>query len=188
MTYQFQNVWKKLTPELITEITEFWAKEKALSKDAQPAKRAEQVVVIMRDKNNKLAAVSTAMAKVVPRLRQTLYYYRTFCAEKHRLNNTSVGMLQASQKALLEYNQGKEKPDAIGVILEIEHKAIHARFNEATWTKTSFCFIGYSPRGLPLRVYYFPGFKLQAPARLPQDKKNTSDVKNEASINISSSN
>ena len=188
MTYQYQNVWKKLTPELITEITEFWANEKALPKDAQPTKRAEQVVVIMRDENNKLAAVSTAIAKVVPRLRQTLYYYRTFCAEKHRLNNTSTGMLQASQKALLEHNQKKDKPDAIGIILEIENKAIHARFNEATWTNTSFSFIGYSPRGLPLRVYYFPGFKLQAPARLPQDKKNANSVKKQATIDISTTN
>jgi hypothetical protein len=188
VTYKYQNVWKKITPELITEITEFWAKENALPKEAQPAKRAEQVVAIMRDKNNELAAVSTAIAKVVPRLRQTLYYYRTFCAEKHRLQNTSTGMLQASQKALLEYNQGKEKPDAIGIIIEIENKKIHDRFNEATWTNTSFSFIGYSPRGLPLRVYYFPGFKLQAPARLEQDKKNAGAVKKQINIDKSTAN
>ena len=71
MTYQYQNVWKKLTPELITEITEFWANEKALPKDAQPTKRAEQVVVIMRDENNKLAAVSKKKKK--ENLLQKLY-------------------------------------------------------------------------------------------------------------------
>ncbi|HWS40756.1 MAG TPA: hypothetical protein VN247_05645, partial [Arenimonas sp.] len=84
MAYQYQNVWKNHTPELIAEISEFWTKEKALTEDSQPINRAQQVVIVMRDDNNAIAGVSTAIVKVIPRLRQQLYQYRYFCAEKHR--------------------------------------------------------------------------------------------------------
>ena len=174
MTYHYQNVWKQHSPELITEITDFWIKEHALPKDAQPAKRAEQVVAVMRDENNELVAVSTAFAKVVPRLKQVLYYYRTFCAESHRRNNTSTEMMKFCQNALLEYNLGLQKPEAIVIIIEIESTYVHERYHEAFWPQTSFSFIGYSPRNLPLRVYYFPGFILQTPVQIVQAKKNTS--------------
>jgi len=106
--------------------------------------------------------------RVTPRLRQPLYYYRTFCAEKFRGKNTSIPMMKASQKTLLDYNLGLEKPEAIGIFIEIENQMIADHYNEAFWQTTSFSFIGYSPRGLILRAHYFPGFVLMKPAPLQQ--------------------
>lgn len=166
MAYQYQNVWKQVTPALAEEITAFWIAEKALPRNAKPDARAQQVVVVMRDDDGSIAAVSSAVPRVVPRLRQVLYYYRTFCAEKHRRNNTSIPIMQATQNALRDYNLGLAKPEAIGIIIEIESTYINQRYPEAFWPATMFSFIGYSPRGLPLRVHYFTDFKLQPPARI----------------------
>ena len=164
MAYEYQNVWKHITPELAEEITAFWIAEKALPKSAKPDARAQQVVVVMRDDGGAIAAVSSALPRVVPRLRQVLYYYRTFCGAAHRGNKTSTPMMQATQKALLEYNLGLPKPEAIGVIIEIENAMIAGHYTEAFWPQTGFSFIGYSPRGLQLRVSYFEGATLQAPS------------------------
>src|SRR5574343_1175467 len=125
----------------------------------------------MRDDKGAIAAVSSALPRVVPRLRQVLYYYRTFCGAAHRGNKTSTPMMQATQKALLEYNLGLPKPEAIGVIIEIENAMIAGHYTEAFWPLTGFSFIGYSPRGLPLRVHYFPGFKLQPPVRMAAPRR-----------------
>ncbi len=171
MAYEYQNVWKHITPELAEEITAFWIAEKALPKSAKPDARAQQVVVVMRDDQGAIAAVSSAVARVVPRLRQVLYYYRTFCGAAHRGNKTSIPMMQATQKALMEYNLGLPKPEAIGVIIEIENTMIAGHYTEAFWPQTGFSFIGYSPRGLPLRVHYFPGFKLQPPVRMAAPRR-----------------
>lgn len=164
MSFTYDAIWKKVTPELARELIEFWTEEKALPKAGNPELRAQQAVVAMRDEQGKIAAVSTAMVRVIPRLRQPLYYYRTFCAEKHRGGNTSIPMMKASQQALLDYNLGLEKPESIGVLIEIENKMIAEHYNEAFWPQTGFSFIGYSPRGLILRAYYFPGFVLMKPA------------------------
>lgn len=168
MTFKYDVVWKKITPELSQEIIEFWTAENALPKTEKPEQRAQQAVIAMRDEQGKLAAVSTAVLRVSPRLRQPLYYYRTFCAEKFRGKNTSIPMMQSSQKALLSYNLGLEKPEAIGVLIEIENQMIAGHYNEAFWPQTGFSFIGYSPRGLILRAHYFPGFALMKPAPLRQ--------------------
>jgi hypothetical protein len=164
MPYQYQTVWKAVSQELAAEITAFWRQEKALPKGADPDGRAQQVVVVMRDADGAIAALSSAVPGVVPRLRQVLYSYRTLCAAGHRGNHTGFAMLQSSQNALLEYNQGLSKPEAIGIYMEIENRMIADHYNEAFWPRTGFSFIGYSPRGLVLRAYYFPGFKLQPPA------------------------
>lgn len=165
MPYQYQPVWKNVSPELAAEITAFWVQEKALPKGSDAEGRAQQVVVIMRDNSGAIAALSSAVPGVVPRLRQVLYCYRTLCAAEHRGKHTSFTMLQLSQKALLEYNQTLAQPEAIGIYMEIENRMIADHYNEAFWPRTGFSFIGYSPRGLVLRAYYFPGFKLQPPAK-----------------------
>jgi hypothetical protein len=166
MTFTFDPIWKKITPELSQEIIDFWTAENALPKTEKPELRAQQAIIAMRDEQGKLAAVSTAVLRVIPRLRQPLYYYRTFCAEKFRGNNTSIPMMHASQKSLLDYNLSLEKPEAIGMFIEIENQMIAGHYNAAFWPQTGFSFIGYSPRGLILRAHYFPGFVLMKPAPL----------------------
>ena len=99
MAYEYQNVWKRITPELAEEITAFWVAESALPKGAKPDARAQQVVVIMRDDKGAIAAVSSAVPRVVPRLRQVLYYYRTFCGAADRGNRTSVPMMAIAPAA-----------------------------------------------------------------------------------------
>jgi hypothetical protein len=171
MTFTYDDIWQKITPELAQEIIAFWAEEKALPKDSKPEARAQQAVIAMRDEQGKLCAVSTAVVRVIPRLRQPMYYYRTFCAEKCRNNSTSIPMMKASQQALLDYNLKLEKPESIGVLIEIENNMIATHYNEAYWWQTGFSFIGYSQRGLILRAYYFPGFVLMKPAPIRKQQK-----------------
>ena len=49
MTFTFDAVWKKITPQLSQEIIEFWAAENALPKTEKPELRAQQAVIAMRD-------------------------------------------------------------------------------------------------------------------------------------------
>lgn len=161
--YRFENIWQKADAALSAEIIAFWQAESALPKDEDPGKRAKQVVVVMRDADGAIAAVSTAVIKRIPRLQQPLYYYRTFCAEKHRGRRTMLDMLEHCREALHAYNSDLSVPEAIGMLIELESPMLEGRYDEAQNTETGFAFIGRSPRGFNLFVRYFPGFKLQAP-------------------------
>lgn len=165
--YRYENVWQKVNEQLAAEIEAFWKAESALPADEEPGKRARQAVLLMRDADGAIAAISTATVKRIPRLQQPLYYYRTFCAEKHRGRRTMLDMLGHCQDALREYNTGMDNPEAIGMLIELESAMLAGRYDEAQNTETGFTFIGQSPRGFNLFVRYFPGFKLQAQPKKP---------------------
>jgi hypothetical protein len=164
--YRYEKVWQKVDDQLSTEIVAFWKAESALPADEDSGNRAKQVVVVMRDGDGEIAAISTVAIKRIPRLQQPLYYYRTFCAEKHRGQRTMLDMLSHCQDALKEYNTGLENPEAIGMLIELESNMLSGRYDEAQNTETGFTFIGQSPRGFNLFVRYFPGFKLQAQPKI----------------------
>jgi hypothetical protein len=168
MEFQYQPVWKKITPELIQEIIAFWTAENALPKHEKPEARAQQAVVVMRDTEGKLAAVCTATVRITPRLRQPLYYYRTFCAKAYRGHHTVQPMVQQAKQTLLAYNQGLQPPEAIGLMLELESSQLVSQYVQAHHAATDFTFVGYSQREFPIFVHYFAGFNLQPPAALPR--------------------
>lgn len=161
--YRFENTWQNVNERLCAEIVAFWKAESALPADEDGTERAKQAVTVMRDADGSIAAISTVIIKRIPRLQQPLYYYRTFCAERHRGRRTMLDMLSHSQDTLRAFCAAQETPEAIGMLLELENPMLSARYDEAQNTETGFCFIGKSPRGNNLLVRYFPGFKLQAP-------------------------
>ena len=165
MAAKVTQVWKQITPELEAELVKFWTSNKAIGGEEAATKRAKQVVCIARDDKGELVGVSTAHPRIVPRLRQPMYYYRNFIAEPARGQQLAPEFLDQSKKALQEYNLGLSKPLCLGMIIELENKGLAAHRNEAQW-KEGFTFIGYSPKGLTLRVWYFEGVKLFAPAPL----------------------
>ena len=165
MAASVSQVWKQVSPELEAELVAFWKKNNAIGADKDAAQRAKQVVCVARDEKGELVGASTAHPRIVPRLRQPMYYYRNFIAESARGQQLAPLFLEQSKQALQAYNLGLSKPLCLGIIIELENKALAAHRNEAQW-KEGFTFIGYSPKGLTLRVWYFDGVKLFAPAPL----------------------
>ena len=161
--YRFDDVWHKVDDALAEDILAFWRAEAALPAGEDGSVRVKQAVTVMRDADGAIAAISTVIIKRIPRLQQPLYYYRTFCAERHRGRRTMLDMLGHSHDTLRAFCAAQETPEAIGMLIELESPMLSGRYDEAQNTETGFCFIGKSQRGNNLFVRYFPGFKLQAP-------------------------
>lgn len=164
--FEITPVWKQVSPELREELLAFWQRERAISDPAQAEARAEQVVCVGRDASGALCAVGTAVIRVLPRLRQPMYYYRQFFGSGHRGLRQTVPFVNAVKQALESYNAGLAQPEALGVLIELESELLAARYTRAHEPTGDFTFIGYSPRGFQLRVSYFRDAVLQAPAPL----------------------
>ncbi len=158
-------VWKHVTPELKAELLAMWDANHVLRDPAQAALRAEQAVCVARDQDGKVCAVGTAVLRVLPRLRQPMYYYRQFFATDVRGQKQTAPFFDRARAVLQEYNAGLEKPESLGLLLELENPQLSARYNSAEGNNTTF--IGYSPRGFQLRVSYFEGATLFTPAVMP---------------------
>lgn len=163
-TFDVSSVWKQVTPDLQAELVEFWKRNRAISDPDKAGKRATQAVCVARDRNGELCGVSTAVLRVLPRLQQPLYYYRAFLARSVRGQGHVFPFYNACREVLQAYNAQLERPESLGMLLELESRHLVApQFQNAIVEEVDAVFIGYSPRGLVLRVSYFEGAKLMKP-------------------------
>ena len=166
MKIEIVPVWKALTPELSAELVAFWNDQNAIRNAAEAGRRSEQVVCIARDAEGALCGVATAMIKVLPRLRQPMYYYRQFFARSLRGQHQELAFYRRAKQILQDYNAGLDKAESLGILLEVENAKIAAAYKRAHEPGFDATFIGYSPRGLQLRVSYFEDAVLLAPTPL----------------------
>lgn len=166
MAFDITPVWKQVTPELKTELLAFWERNKALGDPQRAALRAEQAVCVGRDDQGELCGVGTAVVRVLPRLRQPMYYYRQFFAEAQRGQRQTKPFAMRAKEILQEHNAALPAPEALGVLVELESKLLAAHYKRAHAPEVGYTFIGYSPRGLQLYVSYFEGAVLLPPVPL----------------------
>ena len=166
MKVEFVPVWKQVTPDLAQELMAFWQASKAVVEPGAAATRALQAVCVARDGNGALCGVATAVVKALPRLRQPTYYYRQFFAKALRGQHQELAFFQFAKRVLQDYNAALPKAESLGILLEIENAKIAAAYRRAHEPGFEATFIGYSPRGLQLRVSYFDAAVLLPPAPL----------------------
>lgn len=172
MAVEIIPVWNQVGPELERELARFWIEHKAMLDEAKAAERAAQVVCIVRD-GDRLLGVSTAYARIVPMLRQPMYYLRMYLAPEVRNQDLSYSVLNASFDTIEKQELAKEKLLCLGIILSIQNQRLARHYNEAYWPRTKFAFAGVSPEGQDLRVRYFEGVRLPPPALLKARPKAT---------------
>ena len=166
MTFEFIPVWQQMTPALTRELVAFWREHNAIPDEAAAEQRAAQAVCLVRDESGALCGVGTALLKIIPRLRQPTYYYRQFFAKALRGQHQELAFFQFAKRVLQDYNAALPKAESLGILLEIENAKIAAAYRRAHEPGFEATFIGYSPRGLQLRVSYFDAATLLTPAPL----------------------
>ena len=155
-------VWKAIDAELGRELVELWGRTRAISDAFTAASRSSQAVCIGRDAEGTIRAVGTAMLRVLPRLQEPLYYYRQYFDPRLRGQGQAVAFYNRARAVLADYNAALPVPESLGVLLEVENAGLAAHYTLAHIAEADATFIGYSPRGLQLRVSYFEGARLQA--------------------------
>lgn len=166
MKVEFIPVWKQVTPELADELLAFWKDNNAIADDAAAKQRVPEVVCVARDENGALCGVGTAVIKVLPRLRQPMYYYRQFFAKGLRGQHQELAFFQRCKQVLEAHCAAMETPESLGILLEIENAKIAAAYKQAVVPGFDAVFLGYSPRGMQLRASYFNNAVLLPPVRL----------------------
>ena len=166
MTIDIIPTWKQVTPELQAELVDLWTRHGAIQDPAVAAARARQAVCVGRDEHGALCGVSTAVIRVLPRLRQPMYYFRQFFTEAVRGQKQSIGFYNRSRDILQAHNASLPAPESLGMLIELEN-TLMAKLYDRVWVEEAqSVFLGYSPRGLQLRATYFDGARLLAPVPL----------------------
>jgi hypothetical protein len=160
ISFETVPVWKKVSAELSAELIDLWGRSQAIPDPGRAVQRARQAVCVARDPSGAICGVGTAVIRVLPRLRQPLYYYRQFFAPEFRGQTQAVPFFNEARRLLEQYNDSLVEPESLGVLLELENQQLVARYERAYEPAADSTFIGYSPRGLQLRVSYFQNARL----------------------------
>ncbi len=154
-------VWENVSPELVSEAQHFWLAENALQGNLRlMEERARQLVVIARNVDKKLIAVSTAARIKVPALlNNTFYYLRAFVSLNHR----NEGLLQeiaemGIQRLHARFLSGEDTV-VKGFYSAMESEALKNAWPEAVRKLggISHTFIGVDEKARRLYVAWFDG-------------------------------
>lgn len=157
---RFENVWHAKDVRLREEIKGFWRDHDALPRGADVETRVDQVLFLVRGATGAVAGVSSVQRSYVPRLGDYFYVYRTFIGPQLRRGYVARDLLVASRDFLEQYNQGQRSERCLGIFLEVEAESLKyggVTVKRAIWEESRFVFVGRTPAGAHLRVYYFAG-------------------------------
>lgn len=164
--YTFESVWPSPSADIREEAVSFWLEESALSK-GKAMERARQLLVVCRDAEGTIAAVSTAIPSLVKTLGLHCFYFRAFVGRAHRaqgLRGSKVihKLVHESYDVLNDRFQRGIDSHCVGLHLEIESRSIQRHRNELVWTDdgANVVFLGVLPNGRQSRVWYFEKAKL----------------------------
>ena len=163
MAAEIIPVWKRVGPELQAELASYWIDNGAMTDRAKAAERALEAICIARDEG-RIVGVTTGYPRIVPMLRQPMYYLRMHIAKPARNQMLSIPFVKASFDEIERQELAKEKVMCLGVIIQLENERLAQHYNEAYWWQSKFVFAGYSRDNMQLRVRYFDGVRLPPPA------------------------
>ncbi|MBZ0114854.1 MAG: hypothetical protein K8J08_20505 [Thermoanaerobaculia bacterium] len=165
--YELRTAWPRAEPFLAEQVIEFWRREEAIVDPSVATRRASELLVVALAGSGEIAAVSTARRGFVEQLGFDCFYYRTFVGAEHRRQGLAPRVLKGGFQVLQERFEEGQDPEVLGLLIEAQSPVISGPAGEASWEKRGMpgcVFIGWSPRGNQLRVWYF------ATARLPEKR------------------
>lgn len=156
--YRLTNLWEAGSNELRQAVIQFWIAEGALRPDTDVAERAAQILWVARDEREAIVGVCTAYNAVHPRIEHRMFHFRAYVSPQARRQNLARTLTLAAQEFLETYNQRLPPAErALGVLMEVEAEVLKSSpiTRQARWAATQMNFIGRTPTGAHLRVFYF---------------------------------
>lgn len=161
--YSLEVVWENITPRLAAEAIELWTREHALPRGESVENRVKQLLVVARDADQRLIAVSTAERRRVPELLDNVfYYYRVFVGAAHRNKGLALPISHRAREYLHQRFLSGEDRVAKGFYVAIENPILQQVHTQAALVVGGIDhpFIGVDERGRYLRVGWFDGAQL----------------------------
>lgn len=153
----FENLWRKSDSPYHAGVRLMWENNFIKFTQQQANARLSQLVFAVRTEDGKVIGVSTAHKVYVGQLKNHLYSFRCFLDPGYRIPGLMSTLVVKTRDWLEEIHQtdGSEKDRCIGLITLVENERIMKYRNEAIWPASKMVYIGNSPKGLHIRVYYF---------------------------------
>lgn len=146
------------------DIVDLWLREGAVPPE-EAERRVSEVLLIATGADGRPVGVSTTYLRRSERLQAYLWHMRAFVTAGHRRSRIGFDLALAGRDALADRFVSGADRRGIGILWEVQNDLLKRLFPQAIWPRTEFVFIGETPSGSHLRVYYFPGAQTPEPAQ-----------------------
>lgn len=156
----FENVWQKNLAGVGEEVEQIWRRHGGpIGANAQ--ERLRQLVFVLRAGDGAIVGVSTAFKVYVKQLRNYFFAIRLLLVPEYRIPGLTSKTLLATRDFLESIHLQEGVDPAIGIITLVENDRLKEKRNEAIWPASRMVYIGNSPEGHHIRVYYFKGARIK---------------------------
>src|SRR5690606_38028345 len=122
--------------------------------------RLRQIVYTERNAEGQVVGVSTDYKAFVKHLTHRFLAIRLLLADAYRVPGLTSKLLVMTRDFLESIHSQDTADPAIGIITLVENPRLKQYRNEAVWPASGMVYIGKSPKGHHLRVYYFRGARV----------------------------
>lgn len=165
----YRPAWKRSDPVIERDAEIFWRRENALRPTANVTTSLSSLCAAAY-RSKELVATASVSARPIPNLRCTLAMYRCFVAREMRERGIATGLTIFSRDLMEAWSSEHPEEQIVGLGAIIRSRLLVQNLDLAVYPKTKLALVGYSRRGLQIRVYWFehariskywPGFQLE---------------------------
>ncbi|MTI38070.1 hypothetical protein [Fulvivirga lutimaris] len=157
--FKWHIVWKKITSEEVIQIVGFWLRLGILSRP-EAYKRANQVVIMIKNKNDELIGVSTAFPTYFDQLRAHVYAYRCLIKKDSRVIGLETKLTLETKSVLQKGLSGVKENKPVGLLAVVQNERLSNDARYAVWPGVNMIYVGNNNAGHSIRVSYFDHVKL----------------------------
>lgn len=159
MDFEFENQWISQSATTRQEVMAFWNANKLLKPGVSGEERAKEIVWVVRNASRKVIAVSTAFKAHFKQLNNNFYVFRCAIAPDSR-GPGLMSKILVETRDFLESIHKKDPEPCVGLMTFVENPTINKGRREAVWPASKMVYMGETPDGKQIRVYYFKGARI----------------------------
>ncbi|MDQ2656352.1 MAG: hypothetical protein M3Y60_02945 [Bacteroidota bacterium] len=155
----FVCVWRDPAAPEVAMVQDMWRKYGVITGEEMIAKRASEIVFVIRGKNGEVGGVSTVRPVRAKFLNYHFFYeFRCFIAPHFRAPGLDSLLAKKTGEFLEKQNDSVSKFK--GMLMIVENQALRVQRTKAVWPASGMVFIGYTSQGHHIRVGYFKGARI----------------------------
>lgn len=155
-----ENVWGRPVSAFRDDVLSFWKRHGGPVGDVAE-QRLKQLVYVVRNESGAVVGASTAFKGYVKQLRNHFFIFRLMIAPESRIPGLTSRLLVSTREYLELIHQQEGQDIPIGLLTVVQNEKLKKFRNEAIWPASKMVYIGNTPEGHHIRVYYFKGARIR---------------------------
>ncbi|MDD5329029.1 MAG: hypothetical protein PHX38_03430 [Sulfuricella sp.] len=143
--YTLTAVYGRMDEMLAREVAAFWLSHQAIANPQEAMRRANEVVIVVRNAAGELVGVNSVYADTFNRSTRSWYFYRMFVREQDRVPGLASRMTLAASDFLRA--QATSAPDIAGMVLITENSKLMKPAAQRKLRRLGWHYVGRGPLG-----------------------------------------